>query len=96
VERAALKPLPADRTRDFQRTIVCVTSSGGLALRKVFYTMPSRLFGHRLRVHLFDDRLDCFLGGKHVLSLPRGHSRGNLPPGKALETFEFEAVPMAG
>jgi hypothetical protein len=77
VERDALKPLPPDRSRDFERTIVCVTSSGGFTLRKVFYTVPSRLIGHRLRVHLFDDRLDCFLGGTHVLSLPRGRSRGN-------------------
>lgn len=77
VERDALKPLPPDRSRDFERTIVCVTSSGGFTLRKVFYTVPSRLIGHRLRVHLFDDRLDCFLGGTHVLSLPRGRSLGN-------------------
>lgn len=77
VERAALKPLPPDRSRDFERTIVCVTSSGGFTLRKVFYTVPSRLIGHRLRVHLFDDRLDCFLGGTHVLTLARGRPRGN-------------------
>lgn len=77
VERAALKPLPPDRTRDFERTIVCVTSSGGFTLRKVFYTVPSRLIGHRLRVHLFDDRLDCFLGGTHLLTLSRGRPRGH-------------------
>ena len=39
--------------------------------------MPSRLIGHRLRVRLFDDRLDCFLGGTLVATLPRGRSRGN-------------------
>lgn len=77
VERAALKPLPPDRTRDFERTIVHVTSSGGFTLRKVFYTVPSRLIGHRLRVHLFDDRLDCFLGGTHLLTLPRGRAPGD-------------------
>ena len=32
-------------------------------MRKVFYTVPSRLIGHRLRVRLFDDRLDVFVGG---------------------------------
>ena len=40
-----------------------VTSSGGFTLRKVFYTVPSRLIGHRLRVRLYDDRLDVFIGG---------------------------------
>jgi hypothetical protein len=77
VERGALKPLPPDRTADFEQTLVHVTSSGGFTLRKVFYTVPSRLIGHRLRVHLFDDRLDCFLGGTCVLTLARGRPRGN-------------------
>jgi len=49
-----------------------VTRSGGFMLRHVFYTVPSRLTGHHLRVHLYDDRLECFLGGTLVLPLPRG------------------------
>ena len=77
VERGVLKPLPPDRTADFEQTLVHVTSSGGFTLRRVFYTVPSRLVGHRLRVHLFDDRLDCFLGGTCVLTLARGRPRGN-------------------
>lgn len=77
VERGALTPLPPDRTDAFEQTLVCVTSSGGFTLRKVFYTVPSRLIGHRLRVRLFDDRLECFLGGTHLLTLARGRSRGN-------------------
>jgi hypothetical protein len=31
-------------------------------LRRVFYSVPSRLIGHRLNVRLYDDRLECFLG----------------------------------
>jgi hypothetical protein len=38
----------------------------------VFYTVPSRLIGHRLRVRIFDDRLECFLGMTPVASLRRG------------------------
>src|SRR6187549_453082 len=30
------------------------------------------LIGHRLNVHLYDDRLDCFLGSTHLLALRRG------------------------
>lgn len=41
-------------------------------LRRVFYTAPSRLIGHRLRVHLYDDRLDCFLGATPMMTLRRG------------------------
>jgi transposase InsO family protein len=75
-ERHALRPLPLDRAGDYEEAIVCVTSAGGFTLRKVFYTVPSRLIGHRLRVRLFDDRLDCFLGATPVLTLPRGRPRG--------------------
>jgi hypothetical protein len=53
-----LQPLPGQRTIDYEETIVTVTSSGGFTLRKVFYTVPSRLIGHRLRVRLYDDRFD--------------------------------------
>jgi hypothetical protein len=40
----------------------------------VFYTVPSRLIGHRLRVRLYDDRLEVFIGGTHLLTLPRGRA----------------------
>jgi transposase InsO family protein len=71
-DRAALLPLPQRRTTDFSEATVIVTSSSMFCLRKVFYTVPSRLIGHRLKVHLYDDRLDCFLGSTQVLALPRG------------------------
>ena len=71
-ERAALKKLPERRSTDYEEAIVQVTSSGGFDLRRVFYTVPSRLVGHRLRVRIFDDRLECFLGGTPILTLRRG------------------------
>jgi hypothetical protein len=74
IERAALRTLPPKRTTDYEEAIVRVTASGGFTLRKVFYTVPSRLIGHRLRVRLYDDRLECFLGTTRVLTLRRGRS----------------------
>jgi hypothetical protein len=76
LERAHLRPLPTQRTIDHDEAIVVVTSSGGFVLRKVFYTVPSRLIGYRLRVRLYDDRLECFLGQSPVLTLPRGRCAG--------------------
>ena len=73
-ERPALQPLPGQRTCDYEETIVTVTSSGGFTLRKVFYTVPSRLIGHRLRVRLYDDRLELFIGGTPLMTLPRGRA----------------------
>jgi hypothetical protein len=62
------------RSDDFEEVLVTVTRSGGFFLRRVFYTVPSRLIGHRLRVRLYDDRLECFLGGTLVQNLRRGRS----------------------
>ncbi len=74
-ERPHLQRLPDRRTCDYEDVMVRVTSSGGFRLRKVFYTVPSRLVGHRLRVRLYDDRLDVFVGGTHLMTLPRGRPR---------------------
>jgi hypothetical protein len=72
IERTALKPLPERRTTDYQEAHVFVTSNGGFLLRRVFYTVPSRLIGHHLNVHLYDDRLECFLGSTQIITLRRG------------------------
>src|ERR1700726_5313780 len=72
LERATLIALPKRRTADYEEKIVTVTSSGGFLLRRAFYTAPSRLIGHRLRVHLYDDRLQCFLGSPPLMTLRRG------------------------
>ena len=78
-ERAALQPLPARRVRDFECEQVRVTSHSGFTLRKVFYSVPSRLIGHLLDVHLFADRLVLFLGDSELMTLPRGkpHAGGH-------------------
>ena len=58
-ERMALNKLPVRKTADYEEVNVDVTSSSAFTLRKVFYSVPSRLIGHRLRVRLYDDRLDA-------------------------------------
>jgi hypothetical protein len=88
-ERPMLQPLPEHRTADFEETIVSITSSGGFTLRKVFYTVPSRLIGHRLRVRLYDDRLDLFIGGTALLTLTRGHATAN---GKHAHVVDYRHV----
>ncbi len=36
--------------------------------------MPSRLIGHRLRVRLYDNRLELFIGGTALMTLVRGRA----------------------
>ena len=54
-----------------------MTSSSGFVLRKVFYSVPSRLIGHRLRVRLYDDRLEVYLGGSPQMTLARGRAHAH-------------------
>src|ERR1700694_3980491 len=61
LDRPALQSLPARRTTDYEETIVPVTSTSGFTLKRVFYSVPSRLIGHRLRGRLYDDRLVSLL-----------------------------------
>ena len=77
VERATLRPLPVRRQAEGEDVIVSVTSSGGFTRRKVFYTVPSRLIGHRLRARRFDDRIELFLGTSQLRTLPRGRSHAD-------------------
>lgn len=71
-EQEALKPLPDSRTSDFEETFVKVTTSSAFVLKRVFYTVPSRLIGQRLRVRLHEDRLDLFVGSTALMTLRRG------------------------
>lgn len=88
-ERGSLQDLPDRRTCDYEAVTVRVTSSGGFRLRKVFYTVPSRLIGHRLRVRLYDDRLEVFIGGTPLLTLPRGRAH---PGGRHDQVVNYHHV----
>lgn len=83
-ERALLQPLPVQRTCDYEETRVYVTTTCGFVLRKVFYTVPSRLIGHHLRVRLYDDRLELFLGSTALMTLQRGRAGPNAKHGHVI------------
>src|SRR5580698_2668770 len=84
-ERMALKKLPVRKTADYEEVNVDVTTSSAFTLRKVFYSVPSRLIGHRLRVRLFDDRLECFQGAPHIITLRRGRAQPNGKHGHVID-----------
>ncbi|MEY4784470.1 MAG: hypothetical protein RIR41_2405 [Pseudomonadota bacterium] len=88
-ERVVLQQLPGQRTCDHEETIVTVTSSGGFTLKKVFYTVPSRLIGHRLRVRLYDDRLELFIGATLLMTLTRGRAAAT---GKHAHVVDYRHV----
>jgi hypothetical protein len=79
IELAALLPLPRHRTTDFSTATVTVTRSATISVRTVLYTVPSRLIGCRLKVHIYDDRLVCYLGTTPVLTVGRRHFKRHGP-----------------
>jgi hypothetical protein len=70
-ERALLNPLPKRRTHDYMQEYVVVTSSSTIALKRVTYSVPSKLIGTRLCIHVHDDRLVMFSGHVEVFQTRR-------------------------
>jgi len=76
LERQLLKPLPIFKGIDYKLVQAVVSSSSTIDVRKVTYTVPSRLQGETLQVRLYDDRLLCYLGYEHVITLSRAYPIG--------------------
>jgi hypothetical protein len=74
-ERGALGALPERRYADFTSLAVCVSRSSTIEVKRVTYSVPSRLIGERLRIHVHYDQLEVYLGVRSILSLPRVYPR---------------------
>lgn len=72
-EREYLLPLPKGNAIDYTERRAVVSSSGTIEVRRVIYTVPSRLQGEALNIRIYDDRLVCYLGSQHVVTLDRLH-----------------------
>ncbi|MGF6546475.1 IS21 family transposase [Paraburkholderia youngii] len=72
IERQQLQDLPEHRTTDFVEEEAPVTRCSTFTVRGILYSAPSRLIGHRLKVRVYGDRLDCYLSGVLVHSTARG------------------------
>jgi Mu transposase, C-terminal domain len=76
-EKAHLQTLPSRRTNDFSELHVKVNSSSTITVKRVLYTVPSRLVGTALLIHIYDDRLALFYGHELTLTLPRVYAQGS-------------------
>lgn len=76
VELPHLAKLPLNKAVDFTEVCARVSSSSTIDVRRATYTVPSRLEGENLRIHLFHDRLECFLGSTPVIKLDRVYPTG--------------------
>ncbi len=89
IEREQLLELPRRRTTDFVEEEARVTRCGTFTVRAILYSAPSRLIGHRLKVRLYSDRLDCYLSGTLVLTLARGTRSPGTTRGRVIDYRHF-------
>jgi hypothetical protein len=89
IERLHLQPLPVERFADYEPVVVTVRSTSTIEVRSITYSVPSRLIGQQLTVHLRHDRLDLYLRSHYVETLPRLHPQKGQ---KALRRIDFRHV----
>jgi hypothetical protein len=89
IERLHLQPLPVERFADYEPVVARVRSTSTIELRSITYSVPSRLIGQQLTVHLRHDRLDLFLRSQFLETLPRLHGQKGQ---KALRRIDFRHV----
>jgi hypothetical protein len=70
-EQLALQALPYDRFMDYTVLSLKVTRSSTLEIKRVLYTVPSRMIGEHVRVHVYHDRLVFFVGQTLTFIKPR-------------------------
>ena len=76
-EQRQLQPLPKFDSANYEVHPVKVSSTSTFQLKRVTYSVPSRLVGATLRVHLFDKTLDIYCQGVHTSTLIRVHTSAN-------------------
>lgn len=77
-ERPHLAPLPKHRTHDYSEVQVSVTSSSTISVKRVLYSVPSRLIGSHLKVRLYDHKLVLYAGHEVVAELTRIYAIASL------------------
>jgi hypothetical protein len=92
VERTHLRDLPERRTTDFVEEEARVTRCSTFTVRGILYSAPSRLIGHRFKVRVYADRIDCYLSGALVHSAARCVFRSNVTDRFGIVTGDFGNV----
>lgn len=73
-EKPFLQPLPNYRVADYEVVSAKVSCRSTIEVRSILYTVPSRLIGRTLELHLYHDHLVGYWGQQVVVELPRVRS----------------------
>jgi hypothetical protein len=73
-EKLALQRLPRSKTADYELRSATVTTMSLVRIKGLFYSVPSRLSGHTLTVHIYQSDIDFYLGSTHTFRVKRRYS----------------------
>ena len=71
IEQKALQALPPTLPIGYTETVAVVHCTSTIDVKRVTYTVPSRLIGERLHIRIYENRLECYVGINHVITLYR-------------------------
>jgi hypothetical protein len=84
-EQRALQALPGERFMDYSELSLKVTRSSTLEVKRIIYTVPSRMIGENVRVHVYHDRLAFFIGQTLTSTLPRIYLKAGQERGRCID-----------
>lgn len=84
-EQLALQSLPGERFMDYSELSLKVTRSSTLEIKRIVYTVPSRLIGETVKVHVYHDRLVFFIGQTLTSTLPRVYLKAGQERGRCID-----------
>ena len=70
-EKATLQPLPKRRVADYEILSAKVSCHSTIDVRCILYSVPSRLIGQRIEIHLYHNRLVGYFARQQVFELKR-------------------------
>jgi hypothetical protein len=88
-ERGCLQPLPTTKATDYTEIVAVVSCTSTIDVKRVTYSVPSRLIGERLHIRFYNDKLECYLGGTHVITLVRGCKLANKQRSQIIDYRHF-------
>ena len=75
-EKAVLQPLPKRRVADYEILSAKVSTRSTIEVRCILYSVPSRLIGQSVEIHLYHDRLVGYFARQPVFELKRMRASG--------------------
>jgi hypothetical protein len=70
-EQKALKPLPGYKAMDYELLSTKISNLSLIVIKNMTYSVPSRLAGHALTLHLYQHKIEGYLGNCLVMCFER-------------------------